>query len=117
MAAGTRGWPRKNRDLALWAFALGALWFALPQFGKTVFCRAYCANYIYARLTVYDTGAPDLTYQWQYATDGVTFTNMAGARSNQVTAVNSGYYRCVLTSACGNVTSNVAAVGYVYCGY
>jgi hypothetical protein len=38
---------RRGRDLALWAFALGALWFALPQLGKTLFCRAYAANYVY----------------------------------------------------------------------
>ncbi len=42
-------WPfRRGRDLALWAFVLGALWFALPQLGKTLFCRAYAANYVYA---------------------------------------------------------------------
>ncbi len=41
-------WPfRRGRDLALWAFVLGALWFALPQLGKTLFCRAYSANYVY----------------------------------------------------------------------
>jgi hypothetical protein len=40
-------WPRKNRDLALWALAIGSAWFALPQIGKTMFCRAYCANYVY----------------------------------------------------------------------
>ncbi len=77
----------------------------------------YCANYIYARLTVYDTGAPDITYQWQVATDGVTFTNIANARSNQYTALTGGYYRCVLTSACGALVTNVAVVGYVNCGY
>lgn len=38
---------RRGKDLALWAFATGALWFALPQLGKTLFCRAYAANYIY----------------------------------------------------------------------
>ncbi len=41
-------WPfKRGRDLALWAFVLGALWFSLPQLGKTLFCRAYSANYIY----------------------------------------------------------------------
>jgi hypothetical protein len=39
---------KRGRDLALWAIAIGFLWFALPQIGKTLFCRAYCANYIYA---------------------------------------------------------------------
>jgi hypothetical protein len=40
-------WPRKGRELALWAVAIGACWFALPQLGKTMFCRAYGANYLY----------------------------------------------------------------------
>jgi hypothetical protein len=38
---------RRARDLALWTFATGALWFALPQIGKTLFCVAYGANYVY----------------------------------------------------------------------
>ena len=46
---GVARWPfRRGRDLAMWAFVLGALWFALPQLGKTLFCRAYCANYVYS---------------------------------------------------------------------
>ncbi|TMQ06113.1 MAG: hypothetical protein E6J91_38790 [Deltaproteobacteria bacterium] len=42
-------WPawRRGRDLALWAIALGSLWFALPRIGMIMFCRAYCANYLY----------------------------------------------------------------------
>jgi hypothetical protein len=46
---GAGRWPgwRRGRDLALWAIALGFLWFALPQIGKTMFCRAYGANYLY----------------------------------------------------------------------
>jgi hypothetical protein len=40
-------WPRKSRDFALWALAIGSAWFALPQIGKTMFCRAYGANYVY----------------------------------------------------------------------
>lgn len=41
-------WPwRRDRDLALWAFAIGALWFALPELGKTLFCRSYASNYVY----------------------------------------------------------------------
>jgi hypothetical protein len=43
----TTRWPRRNRDLALWAIAIGSCWFALPQIGKTMFCRAYGANYLY----------------------------------------------------------------------
>ena len=45
---GLARWPfRRGRDLALWAIVIGALWFSLPQLGKTLFCRAYCANYVY----------------------------------------------------------------------
>ena len=46
---GLRRFPswKRGRDLALTAFTLGALWFALPQLGKTLFCRAYAANYVY----------------------------------------------------------------------
>jgi hypothetical protein len=41
-------WPwRKGRDLAMWAFVIGAMWFALPDLGKWMFCRSYGANYIY----------------------------------------------------------------------
>ncbi|CAN5322206.1 hypothetical protein BH11MYX1_BH11MYX1_50700 [soil metagenome] len=39
-------WSR-GRDLALYAIALGFMWFALPQLGKIMFCRAYGANYVY----------------------------------------------------------------------
>jgi hypothetical protein len=48
-ALGTARLPslRRTRDLALWTFATGALWFALPQIGKTMFCVAYGANYVY----------------------------------------------------------------------
>jgi Family of unknown function (DUF6056) len=43
-----RKWSwRNDRDLALYAIALGFMWFALPQIGKTMFCRAYGANYVY----------------------------------------------------------------------
>jgi hypothetical protein len=46
---GTARWPswRRGRDLALVAIALGFTWFALPQIGKTMFCRAYGVNYLY----------------------------------------------------------------------
>ena len=40
-------WPwRRARDLALWAIAIGFAWFALPQIGRNLFCRAYAANYV-----------------------------------------------------------------------
>ena len=45
-------WPRRGRELALWAVAIGFPWFALPQIGKMLFCRAYCCNYIYGAAIV-----------------------------------------------------------------
>ncbi|HEY0254369.1 MAG TPA: DUF6056 family protein, partial [Kofleriaceae bacterium] len=44
---GTGRRPTKDRDLALYAMILGFMWFALPQIGKTLFVRAYAANYLY----------------------------------------------------------------------
>jgi len=38
---------RRLKDLALWAFVIGAMWFALPDIGRWMFCRAYGANYVY----------------------------------------------------------------------
>jgi hypothetical protein len=42
-------WPawRRGRDLALFAVAVGSLWFALPHLGMLLFCRAYSTNYVY----------------------------------------------------------------------
>ncbi|MGN6106569.1 MAG: DUF6056 family protein [Kofleriaceae bacterium] len=42
-------WPsrRSGRDFALFALALGSLWFALPRIGMLLFCRAYATNYVY----------------------------------------------------------------------
>lgn len=40
-------WPRRGRELALLATAVGAMWFALPRIGMVMFCRAYGANYLY----------------------------------------------------------------------
>lgn len=39
--------PKRGRELALWAMVIGFCWFALPQIGRNMFCRAYAANYIY----------------------------------------------------------------------
>lgn len=41
-------WPRRLRDLALWAVVIGCSWFALPELGRTMFSRGYATNYIYA---------------------------------------------------------------------
>lgn len=38
---------RRGRDLALWAISIGFIWFSLPEVGKTLFNRAYGANYFY----------------------------------------------------------------------
>ncbi len=38
---------RRGRDLALWSVAIGFIWLALPSVGKTLFNRAYGANYFY----------------------------------------------------------------------
>ena len=40
--------PRRGRELAIWAVVIGFGWFALPQIGRNMFCRAYAANYLYA---------------------------------------------------------------------
>ncbi len=40
--------PRQPRELGLWAFVVGACWFALPDIGRVLFNRAYSANYVYA---------------------------------------------------------------------
>jgi hypothetical protein len=40
-------WPRRGRELAMWAIAIGFGWFAFPQIGRNMFCRAYGANYVY----------------------------------------------------------------------
>jgi hypothetical protein len=40
-------WPRRGRELALVAIAVGCAWFALPRIGMIMFCRAYGANYLY----------------------------------------------------------------------
>ncbi len=47
---GTGRWPawRRGRDLALVTIALGTTWFVLPEVGRTLFNRAYGANYFYS---------------------------------------------------------------------
>ncbi len=42
-------WPawKRGKDLALFAAALGVMWFALPKLGMIMFNRAYGANYVY----------------------------------------------------------------------
>ncbi|HEY4056466.1 MAG TPA: DUF6056 family protein [Kofleriaceae bacterium] len=39
--------PRWGRDTALWTIAIGFSWFALPQIGRNLFCRAYGLNYVF----------------------------------------------------------------------
>jgi Family of unknown function (DUF6056) len=47
---GTGRWPawRRGRDLALVTIAIGTTWFVLPEVGRTLFNRAYGANYFYS---------------------------------------------------------------------
>jgi hypothetical protein len=40
-------WPKRRRELAMWAIAIGFGWFVFPQIGRNMFCRAYGANYVY----------------------------------------------------------------------
>ncbi len=40
-------WPRRGRELAMWAIAIGFGWFVLPEIGRNMFCRAYGANYVF----------------------------------------------------------------------
>lgn len=47
LGIGRRPSWRRGRDLALFAVALGGLWFALPHLGMLLFCRAYSTNYVY----------------------------------------------------------------------
>ena len=74
-------WPKRGRDLALWAIAIGFCWFALPQIGRNMFCRAYAANYIYGaaiqmwflvplRLAPANADAPTLEQRLTYAMAG-----------------------------------------------
>jgi hypothetical protein len=45
---GLARWPfSRGKDLALWAVVTGIAWFALPELPKTLFNRAYGANYVY----------------------------------------------------------------------
>jgi hypothetical protein len=46
---GTGRWPGRGaaRDLGLLTISIGFVWFALPEVGKTLFNRAYGANYFY----------------------------------------------------------------------
>lgn len=74
-------WPKRGRELAMWAIAIGFGWFVLPQIGRNMFCRAYGANYVYsaalqlwfvARLRLFANPAGATTLQCiEYATFGL----------------------------------------------
>ena len=74
-----------------------------------------CAG-VSATFSVAATGSPPLTYQWQVSTNGgVTWSNVFGATIanytfTTATSDNGKKYRCVITSACGSVTSNPATL-------
>jgi hypothetical protein len=65
-----------------------------------------------ATFSVNAAGAGALGYQWQFSTDGVTWTNIAGATgatysTGAVTAsMNGNRYRVVITNALGSTTSS-----------
>ena len=62
-------------------------------------------------------GTGNITYQWQISTDGISFTNVEGAKANTFTppstTVATTYYRVVISSdvdGCGPITSTAATV-------
>jgi hypothetical protein len=59
------------------------------------------------------------TLQWQASANGVTWTNVPGATTNQmvllgVTTNNAGFYQCVLNAANGSVTSAPVQLGVIF---
>ena len=68
-----------------------------------------------ATFTVMATGN-GLGYQWQLSTDGMIFNNLSGATlasfttNNPAPSANDEDFRCVVTNACGTMTSSVAAL-------
>jgi hypothetical protein len=46
LGIGRKAW-RDARGMTLWAIAIGCAWFALPQLGRNMFCRAYGLNYLF----------------------------------------------------------------------
>lgn len=60
------------------------------------------------------TGVGVLTYQWQFSTNGTTFTNINGATSTSYTisgalvGQNNYVFRVIATAGCGSVTSALA---------
>jgi hypothetical protein len=71
--------PRRGRELAIWAVVIGFGWFALPQSGRNLFCRAYAANYIYgAAIQLWFLAALRLAMAKPVAGQAITFA-LAGA--------------------------------------
>ena len=76
------------------------------QPNAVVVCEGVAANY-----TATGTGT-NLTYQWQVAPPSGTFTNIAAATNNTYTITSTNttltgnQYRCVISSACGTLTTN-----------
>lgn len=66
-------------------------------------------------LTAGFTGTPAPAYQWQMSTDGLIFTNVAGATNSTYSATGgttpSGYYRVIATNSAGSVTSSAVYFG------
>ncbi len=60
------------------------------------------------------TGVGTLTYQWQFSTNGITYTNIPGATGSTysingaVVGQNNYVFRVIVTAGCGSVTSALA---------
>ncbi|MDI6832506.1 MAG: T9SS type A sorting domain-containing protein [Bacteroidales bacterium] len=56
---------------------------------------------------------PLASIQWQYSTDGSSWSNISGANSTpynyNASTVGTMYFRAIITNNCGNVTSNVVS--------
>ncbi len=50
------------------------------------------------------------TYQWQFNGSNIAGATQAFYSINGISASNAGNYTCVITSSCGNITSNVAVL-------
>jgi alpha-tubulin suppressor-like RCC1 family protein len=64
-------------------------------------------------LTVYASGNPSVTYQWQFNGQNIAYATSATLTLNSVTAANSGGYSVIVSNAFGVVRSAVAQL-YVY---
>ena len=66
-------------------------------------------------LTGYSS-AGGITFQWQYSSDNISWTNMAGATTTPYTFIPSSqsYYRCIVTCSSSGLSANSAGVFVAY---